>query len=72
MTAHSALALLLEATEHLAYRQEGGCFIQRRMDDGTLVPLHEWHHSEAVRLLAEAREALCAVQEQEADSDDSR
>ena len=67
MTAHSALALLLEATEHLAYRQKGGCFIQRRMDDGTLIPLSEWHHSEAVRLLAEARETLCAVQEQEAD-----
>ena len=58
MTAHSALALLLEATEHLAYRQKSGCFSQRRMDDGTLIPLSEWHHSEAVRLLAEAREAL--------------
>lgn len=63
MTAHSALELLLEATEHLAYKQEGSCYMGRLMDDGTTIPLSEWHHSEAVRLLAEARETLYTIQE---------
>ena len=70
MTAHRVLLLLLEAVEHLAYRQTSGAFLQRRLEDGTLIPVTKWHHAEAERLLAEARQALCAVPTTEEENDE--
>lgn len=60
--AQSAMMLLLGAAEHLAYYDRTGHAVMRykRLPDGTDVPLSEWHYDEADRLLAQARDALCA------------
>lgn len=52
------LITLILAIEHLAYEPPSGVFVQRRMEDGSLMSMAKWHRMEAHRLLTLARKQL--------------
>lgn len=66
MSDKSVIHTLLLAMEHLSYRPSRYAVAEYyNTPDGEYIPVSEWHHMEAVRLIAQARRQL-------AEEDDTR
>lgn len=59
MHTNEVLHTLLLAMEHLSYRPSRYAVAEsHKTPDGEYIPLSEWHHMEAVRLIAQVRQQL--------------